>query len=144
MATVDKTGGAVFTVPVSGLNRFFVMNNVVDTSAASNADVYQVLPVIKGVHVLNVSTKVITPNNAGTASAVDVGDGTDPNGFDNQVDMKATAGTLSMGLGGTDAYITTGGKMYTEADTIDLVFAVTGTNTAGSVEVRALCANIWE
>ena len=144
MATVDKTGGAVFTVPVSGLNRFFVMNNVVDISAALTADVYQVLPVVAGVQVLNVSTKVVTPNNAATTSVVDVGDGTDPNGFDNQVDMKAAAGTLSIGLGGTDAYITTVGKMYAANDTIDLVFTVTGTNTAGSVEVRALCANIWE
>lgn len=144
MATVDKTGGAVFSVPVSGLNRFFVMNNVVDISAALDADVYQVLPVIKGVHVLNVSTKVVTPNNAGTSSAIDVGDGTDPNGFDNAVDMKATAATLSIGVGGTDAYITTGGKLYTATDTIDLVFAVTGTNTAGEVEVRALCVQVWE
>ena len=107
------------------------------------ADVYQFFRLWLG-PVLNASTKVVTPNNAATTSAVDVGDGTDPNGFDNQVDMKAAANTLSIGLGGTDAYITTVGKMYTENDTIDLVFTVTGTNTAGSVEVRALCANIWE
>lgn len=141
MSTKNKTSGFSVAVPYGENLKTFFMENVVDISDALNADVYQVLPVESGIQVLNVSTKVVTPNNAGTTSAVDVGDGTDPNGFDNQVDMKAAADTLSIGIGGTDAYITTVGKLYTAADTIDLVFTVTGTNTAGSVEVKALCVD---
>jgi len=141
-ATVDKTGGAVYAIPHSGLNKVFVLSNTVDISGAGNADIYQALPVGTGTVVLNVFTKIITANDAATSSAADVGDGTDPNGYDNAVDMKATAGTLAKGVGGTDAYITNDGTLYTSGDTIDLTFAVTGTNTAGSVKVMALCVDL--
>lgn len=141
-ATVDKTGGAVYGIPATGLNKVFLMKNTVDISTAANADVYQVMNVSSGVVVLNVFTNIVTANNAATSSAVDVGDGADPNGYDNAVDMKATAGTLTKGIGGTDAYVTADGKLYTAADTIDLTFAVTGTNTTGSVIVTALCIDL--
>lgn len=141
-ATVDKTGGAVYGIPATGLNKVFLMKNTVDISVAANADVYQVLNVGSDVVVLNVFTEIITANNAATSSAVDVGDGDDPNGFDNAVNMKATAGTVTKGVGGTDAYVTADGRLYTAADTIDLTFAVTGTNTIGSVKVTALCIDL--
>lgn len=141
-ATVDKTGGAVYGIPATGLNKVFLMKNTVDISTAANADVYEVLKVGSGVIVLNVMTKIVTPNNAATSSAVDVGDDADPNGYDNAVSMKAAAGTLTKGIGGTDAYITTDGRLYSTADTIDFTFAVTGTNSAGSVIVTALCIDL--
>lgn len=141
-ATVDKVGSTVYGIPASGLNKTFVMSNTVDISAATNGDVFQVLPVGTGSCVLNVFTKIVTANNAATTSTVDIGDGNDADGYDNDVDMKATAGTLAKGVGGTDAYITNDGTLYTSGDTIDLTFTVTGTNTAGSVKVMALCVDL--
>lgn len=140
-STVDKTNG-VYGIPASGLDKVFVLKNTVDISSAANADVYQVLKVSPGVVVLNVFTEIVTPNNAATSSAVNIGDGDGSNSYDASVDMKAAAGTLSKGAGGVDAYITQNGKLYTAADTIDLTFAVTGTNTAGEVVVKALCLDL--
>lgn len=141
-ATVNKVGDAIYAIPASGLNKVFVMSNTVDISAAANGDVYRVLPVGTGTVVLNVFTKIVTPNNAATSSAVDVGDGNGASSYDASVNMKAAAGTLTKGVGGTDAYITNDGTLYTTGDTIDLTFAVTGTNTAGSVKVMALCVDL--
>lgn len=142
-ATVDKVGSAVYGIPASGLNKFFVMTNTVDISAATNGDVFQVLPVGTGSVVLNVCTKIITANDAATTSTVDIGDGSDPNGYDDDVSMKATAGTFTKGMGSsTDQYVTDVGKLYTGADTIDLTFTVTGTNSVGSVKVMALCVDL--
>lgn len=141
-ATVDKVGSAVYAIPASGLNKVFVMSNTVDISAAANGDVYQVLPVGTGTVVLNVFTKIVTPNNAATSSAVNIGDGNNASGYGSSTSMKAAAGTLTKGIGGTHTYITNNGTLYTSGDTIDLTFAITGTNTAGSVKVMALCADL--
>ena len=142
-ATVDKVGSAVYGIPASGLNKTFVMSNTVDISAATNGDVYQVLPVGTGSCVLNVFTKIVTANDAATTSTVDIGDGSDANGYDDDVNMKGIAGTFTKGMGSsTDQYVTDVGKLYTAGDTIDLTFTVTGTNTTGSVKVMALCVDL--
>lgn len=139
-ATVDKTSG-VYGIPANGLNRVFVLKNTVDISEAANGDVYQVLKVGTGTVVMNVFTEIVEANDAATSSAADVGDGSDPNGYDNAIDMKAVAGTFTKGTS-TDAYVTGHGKLYTGADTIDLTFAVTGTNSTGIVKVKALCLDL--
>ena len=141
-ATVDKTGGAVYAIPHSGLNKVFVLSNTVDISAAANGDVFQVLPIGTGSVVLNVFTKIVTANNAGTSSTVNIGDDNNASGYGSSTNMKATAGTFTKGIGGTHTYITNDGTLYTAGNTIDLTFAVTGTNTAGSVKVMALCVDL--
>lgn len=142
MATKDKTSGTEFFMPADGLNQVFTMKTTVDISDAENADVYQVLRVKDGICVLGVFTKIVTPNNAATSSAFDIGDGDSATGYDASVDAKAVAGTRTKSIGGTDTYATQEGKLYTADDTIDLTFAVTGTNTAGEVEVTALCVDV--
>jgi hypothetical protein len=139
-ATVDKTSG-VYAIPANGLNKVFILKNTVDISEAANADVYQCLKVGTGTYVLNVFTEIVTPNNAATTSTVTVGDGAGASSFDASANMRAAAGSLTYGIGGTDAYVTTG-RFYTGADTIDLTFTVTGTNSEGSVIVRALCVDL--
>mgnify|MGYP001619368797 FL=1 len=140
-ATVDKTGSTTYGVPASGLNKYFTMSNTVDISAATNGDVYQVLPVGTGTMVFNVRTKIITPNDAATTSTIDIGDGTDTNGYSDDINMKAAATVVSKGTS-TDAYVQGHGKEYTTGDTIDLTFTVTGTNTAGEVKITALCLDL--
>lgn len=141
-ATVDKVGSAVYAIPASGLNKVFVMSNTVDISGADDGDVYQVLPVGTGTVVLNVFTKIVTPNNAATSSTVNIGDGNNTSGYGSSTNMKAAAGTFTKGIGGTHTYITNDGTLYTSGDTIDLTFSVTGTNTVGSVKVMALCTDL--
>lgn len=141
-ATVDKIGDVVYAIPHSGLNKVFVMSNTVDISGADDGDVYQVLPVGTGSVVLNVFTKIVTPNDAATTSTVNIGDGNNANGYGSSTSMKAAAGTFTKGVGGTHTYITNDGTLYTAGDTIDLTFVVTGTNTVGSVKVMALCADL--
>ncbi len=141
-ATVDKTGGAVYAIPHSGLNKVFVLSNTVDISGADDGDVYQVLPAGTGSVVLNVFTKIVTPNDAATSSTVNIGDGSNASGYGSSTSMKAAAGTFTKGVGGTHTYITNDGTLYTAGDTIDLTFTVTGTNTVGSVKVMALCVDL--
>ena len=142
MATLDKTNGSA-AIPYSGLNKMYLLSNTIDTSVAANADVYQCLPIKANTLVMNVLVKTVTPNNAGTSSAAEVGDGGDVDGFIDTVDMKAAAGVTTKGAFLTDeAFTKTGGKVYTAADTVDLVFAVTGTNTAGSHKVMAICVDL--
>ena len=67
----------------------------------------------------------------------------DPNGFDNQIDLAAVAGTRTKGLGGTDQFVTDDGKVYSSADTIDLTVTVTaGPIGAGKVLVSADCLRL--
>lgn len=139
-ATVDKTSG-VYAIPANGLDKVFILKNTVDISTAADADVYQVLKVGTGTLVLNVFTEIVTPNDAATSSAIKIGDGANVTGYETSVDMKAVAGTLNKGTS-TETYINEGGKLYTGEDTIDLTFAVTGTNSAGSVKVKALCVDL--
>lgn len=142
MATVDKTSSTEFFMPADGLNKVFLMKNTVDISEAANADVYQIFQVKDGICCFGVFTKIVTPNDAGTSSAADIGDGDGSSSYDTAIDLKAAAGTRTKSVGGTDAYATQEGKLYTADDTIDLTFAVTGTNTAGEIEVTAYCIDV--
>lgn len=93
------------------------IHNTLDFSAinASAADVIQALKVGKGMLVSNVRT-LITTAEGGTATC-DVGDGDDPNGYNDAADLNAAAGVIEVNLE-ADAYGE--GKYYSAADTIDL------------------------
>lgn len=140
MATLDKTGGASVKAaqPWDGSNRDFVIEKEIDLAAVATGDVLQCIKVEDGIMVHQVLTKIITPSDKVTTA--DVGDGVDPNGFDDQINLAAAAGTRTKGLGGTDAFVSADGKLYTGDDTIDLTVTVTaGPITAGKVLVQALC-----
>lgn len=59
----------------------------------------------------------------GATATIDIGDGDDPNGFDDNVDINTADGAstinMSTGTAGTDAYYY--GKRYKAADTIDVL-----------------------
>lgn len=143
MATVDKTGGASVKAaqPWDGSNRDFVIEQVIDLAGVATGDVLQCIKVEDGMMVHNVLTKIITPSNKVTTA--DVGDGTDPNGFDNQIDLAALANVRTKGVGGTDQFVSDDGKIYAGEDTIDLTVTVTaGPITAGKVMLQALCTRL--
>lgn len=140
MATLDKTGGASVKAaqPWDGSNRDFVIEKEIDLAAVATGDVLQCIKVEDGIMVHQVLTKIITP--ADKVTTADVGDGVDPNGFDDQIDLAAAKGTRTKGLGGTDAFVSADGKLYAGDDTIDLTVTVTsGPITVGKVLVQALC-----
>lgn len=139
MATIDLTNG-VAAVPFSGVDKVYRIDNTIDFSAnpGAIADVIQTLNVGAATQVLNVFTTIVTPE--GAVSTGTVGDGADPNGFDASVDLNAAVGTVTGGTGGTDAYVTSGGRLYGAADTIDLVL-VAAASTA-KIRVSALCVDL--
>jgi hypothetical protein len=87
------------------------------TTNVSAADVVQALKVGIGMLITGVWVKITTAE--GGTSTNDIGDGDDPNGFDDAVNFNAAANTVTSDIKGTDAYA--GGKYYAAADTIDIV-----------------------
>ena len=97
----------------------FMAENIIDFSRkkALAGDVVQCLNIPKGAYVLNVMVTVLTAEGA-TCTAT-VGDADGANSWDASTNLNATAGTVTAGVSGTDAYALTG-KTYTSDDTIDL------------------------
>jgi hypothetical protein len=95
------------------------IKNTLDFSSTnvSASDVVQALKVGAGMLITGVWVKITTAE--GGTSTNDIGDGDDPNGFDDAVDFNASADTVTSDIKGTDAYA--GGKYYAAADTIDIV-----------------------
>jgi hypothetical protein len=146
MATVDRTGGSA-GYPWDGRNKIFLLSNTVslaDTNSVAS-DTLQVLDIPANTHVLNVYVRVTTIEDS--ALTATVGDGTDPNGWDNSVNF-ASAGYYT-GMSDTDPYTdgeansltAPSGKIYTAADTIDLVMSAAAGDTA-VFTVYALCIDL--
>lgn len=93
---------------------------VIDFSVnnAASGDVIQAYKVLKGFVCTLVRCMVIVAE--GGTLTFDIGDGDDPNGYDDAVNGNGSAGAMTIGVAGTDAYLTANGKRYTADDTIDL------------------------
>ena len=127
MATVDYTKNIVQQPPHAFT--FIVKRRISFAAlAASSADVIQCVSVPAQTFVHQVMVQVVTAE--GATCTAKVGDGVDDDGFDASTNLNATAGTVTNGVPGTDAYLTAGGRPYTSADTIDLTL---GNNAATAV-----------
>lgn len=147
MATIDKTGTGPTNgvTPYAGLNKVFTLFNTVDLTggAITAADVYQCLSVPDDTLVQQVTIEWLTPA-VGTTLTVDVGDGTDPNGWDASVDGKSAANTWTTSAVGTDALAAaaTLGTFYSAADSIDMTMTTATAITAGpKFRIYALCVS---
>jgi hypothetical protein len=101
------------------------------------ADVAEVLSIGAGTHVLCVYATVLTAE--GATQVLDIGDGATADGYFNDLDANAAAGTTSASLVTvTFSLATAGGKLYTSADTIDIT-AVTNNYNAGKIRLTAVC-----
>jgi hypothetical protein len=146
MATITNFLNGMTTAragfPANGLNKMFVLRNQLDFSdvPVAAADVVQALVIPANTMVIDVLTRVVTAE--GAACTADVGDGTDPNGFDDAIDLNATAGITTQSAAGTDAYATTAskGKVYTAADTLDLT--MDHATDAAVLLVFAICVDL--
>jgi hypothetical protein len=106
------------------------------------SDVVQIVEIPAGTLVINVFCTVITAEGA-TCTAT-LGDGADADGWDVSVNLNATAGTITYGIAGTDAYVnsigTAQGKIYTSADTLDFVMG--HATDAAVIDVRVVGWNV--
>ena len=84
----------------------------------SDEDTYELIEIPAGYFVDLVVINVETIEDS--TLTFDVGDGADPNGWNDAINGENLAATHS--ITGTDAYATAAGKAYLTADTIDLVF----------------------
>jgi hypothetical protein len=118
-------------------HRVTKLSNKIDFSEfnVGSGDTVQCLKVAKDMLVTNVRVIVVTPEGA-TATAT-VGDATAADGWDASTNLNATAGTVTAGLAGTDSYATAG-KLYTAADTIDLVVSAALDTAVLIVEAEAV------
>jgi hypothetical protein len=101
--------------------------------------------------VKEVLAQVLTSFDAATSASLTVGDGDDPDGYLVAADVKATAGTIYGNAAaevGDNLISTTdiipGGYFYANADTIDAVVTITGTNTTGKVRVFAHIIKLYQ
>ena len=134
MANLDFTRGV--TVTADGKPHPPLLERVLDFSISNGAgsDVAQALDALAGYWVECVAIEVLTAE--GATLTVDVGDGADPDGFLNGVDMNAAVGTMyssvntyAIGTGQLDVtaahevqlYGIFGGKFYGADDTIDVL-----------------------
>jgi hypothetical protein len=123
MATFNFTKGGVKGVAHDKVGKQVVLEREIDFANAKYAgvgagDVVQVLNLPAGFFMEKSIIKVITA--AGGISVADIGDATDPNGFDAAVDLNVVGTSQSIS---TDAYPVLGGKHYAVADTLDLVIS---------------------
>lgn len=97
-------------------HRLVKLENTLDFAVhnISSGYVCQALKVPKGMVIVDQGTKVIRAE--GSVASCDIGDSADPNGYDDAVDLNASAYLRT--VNGTDAYAK--GREYTADDTIDL------------------------
>lgn len=135
--------------PLSGTKTYIIKNQIdLDDiqaekgSALAAADVIQLLKVPARTFVHQVMVEIVTAA-VGTALTANIGDGSAADGFDAAASLAATAGTVTQGAPGTDAYLTAGGKFYATADTIDATLATVTAVTGNPVlRVFALCSKL--
>lgn len=124
--TVESTGYNKFIAEVDVDFSLYTIENATDT--------IECLKVPKGAHVTRVGLYVKSASTA-AADALTCGDGADPNGWTTaSLDLDSAGGALVSPAGA--GYPTAGGKLYTAADTIDIVLA-TAIPTDGVLTVWA-------
>lgn len=155
MATRNLTGAATSVDPAQPwqVDKTFLLQTKLDFSrsaagqlfstAPANADVLQVLRVLEGWAVHWGAIRVATACAGADVITVTFGDGGDPNGWDNAVDLTSTGYNIS--AVGTDAYAIGSPKVYTSDDTLDLTVTANtngSTITSGVIYVTAFVTDL--
>lgn len=120
-----------------------VLEGVFDASRRNlvAADVVTVVNVPAGAWVEAVLMEILTPEVT-AAQTISVGDGASTSGWISAVNSSAAAGTKYLGAGalaiatGTSQ---TNGKLYTAADTIDILVPATMVATTLKVKITVVC-----
>ena len=112
-------------------------------AALEASDVVQAIAVPAGTIVMGVGLEVVTAADS-TTLTLDVGDGTDADGYVDGADGKTVGMNYRVHTLNAGATVgLTAGKAYTASDTIDITMAtLTGTLTTGVVRVFAIVADL--
>ena len=137
MATTDLTSGSSAFWEATEK----IVVNRIDLAGIATADVVQAVDVPAGWMVTCVRTKVVTKPSSSTCIC-DIGDATDPNGWDDTVDFYVTAGTMTSSSA-SDAYYVTG-KIFTAANTIDLTMTANASPiVSGVVDIMVSMVKLY-
>jgi hypothetical protein len=158
MANIDKTGcgptAGLGAIPHDGPGRSYVLGGQsIDLTGAAivQANVYQCLAVPPNTLVESVHIVIDTPA-VGTTLTMDVGDGTNVDGWMASTDGKATAGTYDHSVDADEIPVAaSGGYFYANAgtvavplgDSIDVVMTTATAITAGpKFRLFAVCKDL--
>jgi len=141
---LNTNGGA----SVVGDQRDYCIETELQFSTGATGDFYYAAKLLAGHRLLNVTCEVTEATGETCTATVGTysdtaGTEIDADGFDASTNLNATAGTLTTGVGGTDAQVTAGGYLNTTgaAAYVALVLTVAATplGTAGKMKVRCYC-----
>jgi hypothetical protein len=139
MATLTRGVGKPVPVVTTANKSFVIGGEVLSVVGALGTDTVEGQLVTAKMFVKRVFVEIVTPT--GVPCLASVGDGTGATSWDASIDLNAAAGTITFSVAGTDAFATSGGKMYTAADSIDLKLlgtpAVAAALTVGAVKMWA-------
>lgn len=147
MATYDVTVGGTAAVayvnglPITKVSAEVDFSTINGGSGTAQNDIITAINVPAGTMVLGVAYEVVTASS--NLADVDIGDGADPDGYHDGVNMTSTGSgfsfstTLTEGTPNTVAGFGLG-KYYAAADTIDLVHKTAATVTTGLIRVSAV------
>lgn len=117
----------------------YPMRNRVSLVGLATGEVVNCLKIPAGTTILQVMTRIVTPESTSGACTAKVGRVGADDSFDASIDLKAVAGTVAAGVGGTDAGITAHYTFLADGY-IDLTITINaGPAAACVVEVMALC-----
>jgi|WetSurSiteA1Bulk_404760.scaffolds.fasta_scaffold66400_2 hypothetical protein len=146
MSTItDWVTASEARVTADSLNKAYVLSNRISFAdvPAGASDTVQCLAVPANTMVLDVFIRIVHPEDG--TSTCSVGDGSGTNSWDASVTLGtgATAGDLTRATVGTDAYAasTARGKVYTSADTIDIVLSANAVDH-GIFDIFAICFDL--
>jgi len=143
--TYDAASGGATIAASSGGNYAgspvqTILTGVFDASKRNlaAADVAEVVTIPAGTHVQQVFVEVLTVDDTG--HKFEVGDGTDPNGYVTATEGAADALATIRGNGAyVDATAAGVGKLYTAADTIDVLANTGDPLDTFKVRISAVC-----
>lgn len=136
---------AEVAIPSEKTHKHYLIPVILDLALGATGDIYYPITIPAGHKCLDVVCEVVEATGETATAAVGVysdltGTAVDADGFDASVDLNATAGTRTHGVGGTDALVTAGGYMHATADTyIGLVLTVSSSplGALGQLKVTA-------
>lgn len=149
--TIDGTIGS--GIPAYGANKISVLEGMVNFAVinsgagAGQNDVVQALNVPANCLVLGVHAVVETADVSTNLADLDIGDGSDVDGYHDGLDATAAVNAYGTPFALAEAAPNTpvgyvGGKFYAAADTIDLKVITAATITTGKVKLSAVVVNL--
>lgn len=119
---------------------------VFEPAAVGSNETTALVTLDKGERVVWCSVQKLVLADGTTGSTATVGDGSDVDGYVTTTNLDLETGAVGDVVNGSGAYLaTSGGKLYTAADTVDVVYTASGTpgTTVPRIAVLLRIARDW-